>query len=526
MVVAANESKPTNGRSNATRPDTFVVTNPATGEVIRELDNHSPSFVAEEMKKVRAASRSWGALDVTERCRRLAKVRDVIHKRADEIASIVTRENGKVRQEAYLHDVGTTLATMNYFIEHAPRILAQERLHLAIAKHKRSYVAFRPKGVIGVITPWNFPFFMPGADVAMSLIAGSGVLLKPSEVTPLSGLILKECYDQGGIDPNLFRVVTGLGDTGAALIDAMPDHVVFTGSVPTGRRIGVACAERFISYTLELGGKAPAVVLDDAELDRTANAIVWGGFANAGQICASVERVYAPAPIYDSLVDRVTRLASQLRVGPPEGGGVVDVGAMTFPRQKEIVEALIADAKAKGARITTGGEAPDIDRGLYFRPTVIADCTHDMKVMTDEIFGPIVPIMKVESEEEAIRLANDSHLGLGAYVFTKDPERGRRVAEQLEVGSVMINDVLSHGGMAEMPWGGIKQSGLGVVRSERGLKELCAQRHVNEDRLPMAPAKDPYWFPYSEKTERGVVSFVKTAFGNSVGGKLLRMVLR
>jgi acyl-CoA reductase-like NAD-dependent aldehyde dehydrogenase len=308
-------------------PESFVVNNPATGEVIRELPNHSRAFVLREMETVRRASTAWAALPIHERCKRILKARDVIHRRMDEIAKIVSSENGKVLAEAYLHDVGPTLSVMNFFGANAERILAPERIHLALAKHRRSYVSYQPRGVIGVITPWNFPFFMPGSDVAMSLIAGNGVLLKPSEITPLSALVLKECYDEGGIDPDLFRVVTGLGATGAALIEAQPDHVVFTGSVPTGRRIAMACAERMISYTLELGGKAPAVVLEDADLERTANAIVWGGFANAGQVCASVERVYAVEPVYEELVRRVGERAQKLRVGPPSQVDGVDVGS-------------------------------------------------------------------------------------------------------------------------------------------------------------------------------------------------------
>ncbi len=511
--------------AKSTAPETIAVTNPATGEVLREVPNHDADFVAKEMAKLRDASPTWAALPVRERCRRLIRVRNIIHARSDHIAKIISDENGKVVQEALLHDVAPTLHVLNYFIEHGPRILERERIHLAVAKYRRSYVAYRPRGVVAVITPWNFPFFMPGADVSMSLIAGNGVLLKPSEATPLSALLLKECYDEAGIDPNLFRVVTGLGPTGAAVIDSMPDHVLFTGSVNTGRRIGVACAERFISYTLELGGKAPAVVLDDADVERAAQAITWGGFANAGQICASVERVYATPGIYPKLVDRVTDHVAALRVGAPAGNDV-EVGAMTFPRQRDIVQRLVADAKDKGARITTGGEIPEDNKGLFYRPTVIADCTEDMAVMTEEIFGPVVPMMKVGDVNEAVRLANDSKLGLGAYVFTRDRERGRQLAEKLQVGSVMINDVLAHAGMAEMPWSGVKESGLGVVRSERGLRELCHAQHVNEERFAWPLSRELYWFPYSPRTTEAVSTFVKAALGGTLGGRVFRRVFR
>jgi succinate-semialdehyde dehydrogenase/glutarate-semialdehyde dehydrogenase len=483
----------------------------------------SQGDVFKEMAKVRAAQPRWASLSIRERCARIQRVRDVIVNRMDEIARVISEENGKVIVEALLHDIGPTLLVMEYFAKNAERILAQERIHLAIAKHRASYISYQPKGVIGVITPWNFPFFMPGSDVAMSLIAGNGVLLKPSEITPSSSLVLKECYEEGGIDPDLVRVVTGLGPTGAALIESHPDHVVFTGSVATGRKVGVACAERMISYTLELGGKAAAIVLEDADLERAANAIAWGGFANAGQVCASVERVYATEQVYEPLVRGLAERAQSLRVGPPDQEEV-DVGPMTWPRQREIVEALVDDAKKKGARVMAGGERAG-DKGLFYRPTVIADCTHDMEVMKAETFGPIVPVMKVKNEEEAIRFANDSHLGLGAYVFTKDRERGTRLAERLEVGAVMVNDVLSMAGMPEMPWGGIKQSGLGIVRSDRGLRELCHPRHVNYDRiLPMK--RDPYWFPYGKKSTEGVRTMLKTLFSASIPGKVLRSILK
>ncbi len=502
---------------------TFDVLNPATGQSIRTLPCHTPEQVAEDVARARRAQRAWAALTVEARGKKLERVAEAIGRRTDAIARLVSEENGKVHVEALLHDVGPTLLVMNYFIEHAPRILARESIRLAIAKHRKSHLAYVPKGVVGVITPWNFPFFMPGSDVSMALLAGNAVVLKPSEITPLSALILKECYDEAGIDPDLFRVVTGLGETGAALIDAGVDHVVFTGSVPTGRRVGVACAERMIPYTLELGGKAPAVVLDDADLDRTAGAILWGGFANAGQVCASVERVYATGHVYDELVRRVTDQAAKLQVGPPNGDGVVDIGAMTWPEQRDIVEALVADAREKGGRVTTGGERVANGDGTFYRPTVIADCNHDMRVMKEEVFGPVVPFMRVQDEAEAIRLANESHLGLGAYVFTKDRERGMRVAEQLEVGSVMVNDVLTHAGSPEMPWGGIRQSGLGVVRSERGLRELCHARHVNVDRVrPLE--RDPFWFPYGQRQTKLTRRFVRSIY-DGAASRLVRKLL-
>jgi acyl-CoA reductase-like NAD-dependent aldehyde dehydrogenase len=515
-MVAASKDNPTSR---------FDVTNPASGALIKDLPIHAPEFVHAEMNRIRQTAPKWAALSVQERCGQLAKVRDVIAQRGDEIAEIVSQENGKAIHDAYWLDLVGTLGVMNYFIDNGPRILAPERIHLALLKHRRSYLSYQPKGVVGIITPWNFPFFMPGSDVVMALIAGNGVLLKPSESTPLSALILKECYDEAGFDPDLFRVVTGFGETGAAMIDSKPDHLVFTGSVNVGRKIGVACAEQFIPYTLELGGKAPLIALEDADLERTANAIVWGGFANAGQICASVERVYVSDSIYDDLLDRVTEKTKKLRVGDPSQGDLVDVGALTVLQQQKNAVRLVEDATAKGARLMTGGKIPS-ETGFFYEPTILADCNHDMDVMKHEIFGPVVPLMPVTSEAEAIRYANDSHLGLGAYVFTSDPLRGRRVAEQIQAGSVMINEVVAHAGVAEMPWGGIKESGLGFVRSDRGLQMLCHARHINEDRVGVSMNRDPNWYPYTEKGLNGVKKFAKDMLGGTMTAKLIRTFLR
>jgi len=518
MVVASKD--------NTTPASRFDVTNPANGSVIKDLPVHPPEFVHAEMNRIRQASPKWAALSVEERCRQLAKVRDVISQRSDEIAEIVSQENGKAIHDSYWLDVVGTLGLMNYFVDNGPRILAPERLHLALLKHRRSYISYQPKGVVGIITPWNFPFFMPGSDVAMAMIAGNGVLLKPSESTPLSALILKECYDEAGVDPDLFRVVTGFGQTGAALIDSRPDHVVFTGSVNVGRKIGVSCAQQFIPYTLELGGKAPLLALEDADLERTSNAIVWGGFANAGQICASVERVYASASIYDDLINRVTEKTAKLRVGDPSQSELVDIGSLTVEQQQKNAARLVEDAVNKGARLMTGGKKTGNDAGFFYEPTILADCNHDMDVMKQEIFGPVVPVMPIDNDSEAIRYANDSHLGLGAYVFTGDPERGRRVAEQIQAGSVMINEVVAHAGVAEMPWGGIKESGFGFVRSDRGLQALCHPRHINEDRIGVSMNRDPNWYPYTEKGLNGVKKFAKDMLGGSITAKLIRTILR
>jgi acyl-CoA reductase-like NAD-dependent aldehyde dehydrogenase len=292
------------------------------------------------------------------------------------------------------------------------------------------------------------------------------------------------------------------------VIESGVDQVLFTGSVNTGRKVAVACAERLIPCTVELGGKAAAIVCADADLERTANALVWGGFANSGQVCASVERVYAHETVYDELVDKVVKKTRMLRQGDPSTA--VDVGAMTWDQQLAVVEDRVKQAMAAGARALTGGKRHDAPDGLFYEPTVLVDVKQDMDVMRKEIFGPVLPIMRVRNDEEALHLANDSHLGLLGYVFTRDKSKGRRLAERMEAGTVMVNDVLATYGAPETPWHGVKQSGLGLTHSDDGLRALCELRHVNVDRL--APRRDLWWYPYSDKTYGWVLKAMRLLF--------------
>jgi succinate-semialdehyde dehydrogenase/glutarate-semialdehyde dehydrogenase len=347
----------------------------------------------------------------------------------------------------------------------------------------------------------------------MSLIAGNAVVLKPSEVTPLIALKARELYLAADLPPDLFQIVTGRGAAGAALINAGIDYCVFTGSVNTGKKVAAACGERLIPCTLELGGKAPAVVCADADLDRAAQAITWGGFANSGQVCASVERVYAIDAIHDQLVGKIVERTLQLRQGDASAtpsAGDVDVGAMAWDQQVAHVEKLVDAAVAQGARVATGGKRR-AGPGLFFEPTVLLDCTHEMDVMTKEIFGPVIPIMRVRDEEEAVRCANDSHLGLIAYVFTRDRERGKRLAERIEAGTVMVNDVLNTYACPETPWGGVKQSGIGRTHSVIGLRDLCETRHVNYDRVALG--REVWWYPYKDGTFRALLRGARLLFG-------------
>jgi acyl-CoA reductase-like NAD-dependent aldehyde dehydrogenase len=487
----------------------IVSRNPATGAVLGEVPEQSADEVRAAVARAREAQRAWRDLPLRDRARRVLAFRDAIVRRADELCEAISREGGKTRHEALSMEVMIVADLATYFAKRAHKILAPEPISLHLLKNRASYIHYQPRGVVGIIAPWNFPFSIPMGETVMALIAGNGVVLKPSEMTPLIALKAKELYDASGLPVDLFQVVTGRGPTGAALIDAGIDYCVFTGSTATGRKIAAACGERLIPCTLELGGKAPAIVCADADVDRTAKALAWGSFANSGQVCVSVERVYAHESVYDELTRKIVEIVGKLRQGDP-GRGECDVGAMTWDRQVEIVEERLRDAVERGAKVLTGGQRNKDGEGLFFEPTVLGECKQDMDVMRKEIFGPVMPIMRVRDEEEAVRLANDSHLGLMGYVFTKDTQKGKRIAERIEAGTVMVNDCLLTFGAPETPWGGTKQSGIGRTHSEQGLKDLCEIRHVNYDRLSLK--RELWWYPYSDRMYRQTLTAIRWLF--------------
>jgi acyl-CoA reductase-like NAD-dependent aldehyde dehydrogenase len=494
--------------SDIERKDRIVSKNPATGEVLGEVPDMDAAQVQAAVARAREAQRTWGTLPVKERAARVGRYRDQIVKHAAELCELIAREGGKTRAEALSMEVMLIADLATYFCKRAAKILAPESIPLHLLKNRGSYVHYLPRGVVGVIAPWNFPFSIPIGEAVMALLAGNGVVVKPSEITPLIALKAKELYDASGMPADLFQVVTGRGPAGAALIDAGIDYCVFTGSTATGRKIATACGERLIPCTLELGGKAPAVVCADANVERTARALVWGAFANQGQVCVSVERVYAHQAVHDELIEKIVAQVAKLRQTDPMAEAV-DAGSMTWERQVEIVEERIKQAVDAGARVRAGGKRRGTS-GLAFEPTVLTECKQDMDVMRKEIFGPVMPIMRVRDEEEAIQLSNDSALGLAAYVFTDDTQKGRRIAERIEAGTVMVNDCLITYGAPETPWGGVKQSGIGVTHSERGLRELCQARHVNYDRLALK--RELWWYPYSDKIYKQTLKLMKWIF--------------
>ena len=492
---------------------------PATGELLGEVAVSTLDEVGQAIARAKKAQLAWAVLPIEERSKRLLRFRDALVDRAEEIVDVVTRECGKPRTDA-LTEVMIAVDQLTYYCNNAKTILAPRELPLHLLRHKKSVLHYVPRGVVGVISPWNFPFVIPMADVFAALVTGSAVVVKPSEVTPLTMQKAKEVYDATGLPEDLFGVVHGKGDVGQALIEGGIQKLVFTGGVETGKRVAAACGAQLVPCVIELGGKAPLLACSDCDVERTARAIVYGGFQNSGQVCISVERVYAHAAIHDKLVDRVKTLTEELRQGDPTGDDPVDVGAIIFAKQIEVANHHIADATRKGARVVTGGKRRQ-GPGMFFEPTVLANCDHTMTVMTEEIFGPIVPIQKVASEDEGVRLANDSHLGLNAYVFTKDRKKGERLAERIEAGSVVVNDVLINYGASEAPFGGVKQSGFGRVHGDDALRDMAEVRHVFSPKLPDA-TRDPLWFPYSTKVYKWQLRLLRTIYSSAGVVKRIR----
>jgi succinate-semialdehyde dehydrogenase/glutarate-semialdehyde dehydrogenase len=478
------------------RTKKLQVLSPADGAKLGVVETVSLDDALRMAQHVRDAQRTWARQSHAFRRERMLRFLDVLSRRAGEVAELLSRETGKPLYESYLFEIIPLMHLTAYFAKRAERVLRPRRIRVSVFRNRMSYVHYKPRGVVFVISPWNFPLSIPFGEVVMGLLAGNGVLLKPASRTPLIALKLKELFDEAGFDPNLLEVMPGPGSMASEVIDSgQVDYVNFTGSTQVGRRVGAIAGKHLIPHSMELGGKDPAIVCGDADLDRAARSIVWGAFANSGQICAAVERVYVVPEIHDAFVERVVELTRTLRQGNPLGGDEIDIGSMTDPAQVETVIYQIEDAVEKGARALTGGRRAR-EGELFFEPTVLVDVTDEMIVTFEETFGPVMPIIKVEDEEEAVLRANSSRYGLNAYVFTKDQKKGRRIAERLEAGSVIINDTLMTHAFPETPWGGVKESGMGRVHSDEGLRELSECRHVNYELVPLA---NPVWYPYSRK---------------------------
>jgi betaine-aldehyde dehydrogenase len=497
-TAAAAESN--GSKSDGTR-ETFDVLRPVDGTVIRTLEVATQADVAAAVARAREAQREWEAIGFGGRYHWLARLRDWMFDNADEIADVMQAETGKTRADAELE--GPFLCdAINFWGKNAATYLADETPSASnpMFKVKRLRIRYRPYPVVGVISPWNFPLILAYDDAIPALMAGSAVVIKPSEVTPLVAMEIERGWRELGA-PDVLHVVNGMGETGGALIDEV-DFLQFTGSDRTGRIVMKRAADTLTPVSLELGGKDPMIVLRDANVERAVNAAAFGGLANTGQICMAIERVYVEEPIYDEFVDKLAEKVRGLRQGPDDRSYQQDLGAMTFGPQVDIVSDHVEDARAKGARILTGGRRKD-GPGQWYEPTVIADADHTMKVMVDETFGPVLGVMKVEDADEAVKMANDTRYGLSASVMSRDTKHAEEVAERLEVGATNVDDVLTNYFLHNLPMGGWKTSGIGFRHGAYGIRRFCRTEAIVSPRFGQGK-RDPLWFPYKRRERRFV----------------------
>ncbi len=485
-------------------PTEIISYDPATGAEIGRAPLTGAKEVSQAVGRARAAQPEWAKHTFRERGRVILKAREIMLSERVELALLISRETGKPVAEALSMEIVPTLDAMYFLAHKTAKLLRPQRIDIGQygLMGRSSKIIYKPLGVVGIISPWNFPLATPAQEIVMSLMTGNAVVLKPSELTPLTALKLGDIFKRAGLADGLLEIVTGDGSTGAALIDTHVDKIMFTGSVATGKRVAAAAAKYLTPVVLELGGKDPMIVLEDADLANAARGAVWGAFANSGQACASVERCYVHESIAPQFLARVLAETKSLKQSNGAGGDT-DIGAMTNERQLQIVEEHVKDAVQHGGRVVSGGERlhdSDASAGYFFPPTVLTNVDHQMTIMRDETFGPVLPVMTFKTDDEAIRLANDSVYGLTASVWTRNIDRGRRLAALIDAGTVMVNEVLYTHGIAQTPWGGIKDSGYGRTHGRAGLLELVAPQHIHVNRLSFLP--DLWWFRYDPAASR------------------------
>jgi succinate-semialdehyde dehydrogenase/glutarate-semialdehyde dehydrogenase len=515
---SANGAKSGNG-AKASHLDSF---SPSTQKKVGSVETITPGKVQGIVDEVAEVQPFWAQLSLDDRSRYFRRAADVLLDELDELAELLSLEQGKPRVESYTMELLPTVDALRWIADAGPEILGEEKLSFpqAFLKTKKAHFNYEPIGVVGVIAPWNYPWSIPFGEVAIALMAGNGVVLKPASLTPLIGERIQQLFEKAGFPEGLVRTVHGGGRIGDALTKSSAGKIFFTGSVEVGYKVGQTAAKLMKGTVLELGGKDPQIVCADADLANAISGAVWGGFANAGQTCSGIERTYVHKDVANEFIAGVVRETERLKVGDPLDWDV-EIGPMVSADQADIVEELVEDAVANGAEKLTGGPVKPsaLDGGLkgrFIAPVVLTGVTHEMRIMKEEIFGPVLPIMVVDSEEEAIRLANDSEFGLGSSVWTKDRDKGERMAKEIDAGMVWINDHSFSHGACQCSWGGVKDSGLGRSHSKFGFYEC-----VNIKLVAWEPGltRDFWWQPYDRTLGQAVQASAKILYSRN-GGRI------
>jgi acyl-CoA reductase-like NAD-dependent aldehyde dehydrogenase len=494
MATTEQRDKRNNGK--AASENTLRVDNPATGERITELPSLDRDGTLALVDRARAAQPEWDALGFAGRGALMRDMRRWLVQSRKRVIQTLSEENGKPFEDAQL-EIFYCADALGFWAKKAPKWLAdeKERPHSPLLLGRKVVNRYVPYGVVGVIGPWNYPLINNFGDAIPALMAGNSVVLKPASLTPMSSMLMQEGLRAVGVPDDVFLVANGPGGiVGSALVDSV-DMLHFTGSTEVGKRLAEQGAKRLLPLTLELGGKDPMIVLRDANLERAANAAVWGALQNGGQTCISIERVYVESDAYEPFVAKVVEKVGHLRQGAPGAAGQVDIGAVTSPDQADVVEEHIRDAVERGAKIEVGGKRRE-GTGSFFEPTVLTGVDHTMKIMREETFGPTLPIMRVDDEEEAIRLANDSDMGLDSSVFAKDPAHAERVARRLQSGAAVVNDALANYFAMEIPIGGMKESGVGARHGRIGIQKYAKRQNLVVTRFGLN--RELYYFPYTK----------------------------
>lgn len=472
--------------------DVILSRNPKTGSVLKEIPKTKSSDLSLIFERAQRAQTLWSKLPVKKRAQKMLHLREVLVRRVDELSNLIHLENGKPETEAMVSEILPAIDLLTYYASIGPKKLCDQKLKLRnpLLQYRRSILTYWPLGTVAVIAPWNYPFFLAFGDVAVAVLTGNAVVFKPSEHTSQVGQKLQELFEEAGFPIDLIQTVYGEGDLGAAIIDQKPAKIFFTGSVRTGKAVMKQASEYLIPVTLELGGKDAMIVLPDANIDYATSAALWGGYTNSGQACASTERLIVHESIASEFVSQLKTKIALLSTD-------TDLGVCTMERQKDLYEEHLEDARQKGAEFFSGGiMSSDRTRML---PTLVGGAAiESTKIFNEETFGPVIAVTTYKSIQEAIEKANRSPYGLLASVITSNISLGEEVAKELQVGTVLVNEVLFSAGLPETPWGGVKDSGFGRKHSEMGLFEFVNVRHINLPRFGFLTFKSFWWFPYTD----------------------------